>query len=436
MDYTKVTDYFRKVCSIPRASGDEKELSDYIVTFAQERGLKVRQDSMGNVIVWKPANGGTGAPLILQAHLDMVYVKENDSSHRYEDGITIEENDGFYYAEGTSLGADNGVAVAYGLALMDSTQVKHPDLELIFTVKEEVGLVGANAIDISELKGTRLINLDSEEEGVFCVSCAGGLRCQQIWNLQLEPSSRAGIPVKISFLGLAGGHSGMNIGMGLGNAIVLLGRLLYQVKGMGIRIMELDAPGKTNAIASTAVVSLSVPENSADEFIGKVKEMEAVFCAELQHTDHLSLQIEKGNVAVQSLVYTEEFQERIINSLLLLPNGVAGYSFAVDGLIETSMNLGVLTQENGTLTLQMALRSSVESQKYMLRDKIQTIADTWADECIFESDYPGWQYRMESPLRDTAVALYKRMFQKEARIEAIHAGLECGYWDSKNQDLI
>lgn len=435
-DVEKVVSYFKKVCSIPRASGDEKAISDYILSFAKERGLDIVQDGNYNLIIKKPATlPDAGDPVILQGHLDMVYVKKEGSSHVYEHGIEVKEDEEFYYAEGTSLGADNGIAVAYCLALLDSNDMLHPDLEVVLTVQEEVGLVGADRIDISSLKGTRLINLDSEEEGIFYTSCAGGLRCRMLWEPETERLEEERVPLKVIFKGLSGGHSGINIGMGLGNSIVLLGRLLYFLKDMPVRINELDVPGKANAIANNGSVCLYVRPEDLDEIRKMADAAEKTFQAELQYTDSVFLELEEGTVAKEAYVYTEEYQKGIRDSLMLLPNGVAGYSFAMEGLIETSMNLGSLTLEGGKLTLLMSLRSSVESQKYMLRDKIQIIADTNGASCIFESDYPGWQYRKKSPLRDTAIALYEEIFGKKGKAAAIHAGLECGYWDSKKPGM-
>ncbi len=435
-DVEKVISYLKKVCSIPRASGDEKEISDYIADFARARGLSVTQDANYNLIIRKPATvPDAGEPVILQGHLDMVYVKENDSSHIYENGIEVKEDEEYYYADGTSLGSDNGIAIAYCLAIMDSDNLKHPDLEIVFTVKEEIGLIGADIIDISSLKGTRFINLDSEEEGVFYTSCAGGLRCRMIWNVETECLEDERIPLKVTFRGLEGGHSGINIGMGLGNSIVLLGRFLYLLKELPVRINALDAPGKANAIANNGSVCLYVRPENLEAVKVKLKEIEKIFQSELQYTDSINFEIVEEMPVKGAEVYTEKYHKEICNSLMLLPYGVTGYSFAIEGLIETSMNLGSLTFEDGKLTLLMSLRSSVASQKYMLRDKIQIIADEYCDTCIFESDYPGWQYRKESPLRDMAIELYEKLFERKAEVAAIHAGLECGYWDAKKPGM-
>lgn len=436
MDIEKVIWYFKKICSIPRASGDEEAICNYIEGFAKERGLDVTRDAHNNMIIKKPATiPGTGEPVILQGHMDMVYVKDEDSNHVYEHGIEVMEDDEYYFADGTSLGSDNGIALAYCLALLDNDEIEHPDLEIVFTVKEEVGLIGADVIDISGLKGTRFINIDSEEEGIFYTSCAGGLRCRMKWNLETEKVLDERVPLCVSFKELFGGHSGMNISLGRGNAIVLLGRILYFLRDKDVRISDIDAPGKANAIANSASVKLYVKQSELNEIKERLYEAEKTFQVELQYTDSISFQIEEKSLVKDVTVYTEEYQKKITNGLVLLPYGVAGYSYAISGLVETSMNMGALTCEDGELTLLIAMRSSVESQKYMLRDKIQIIAEDYCDSYIFESDYPGWQYRKDSKLRDTAVTLYEKIFGKKAEIAAIHAGLECGYWDSKKPGM-
>ena len=243
------------------------------------------------------------------------------------------------------------------------------------------------------------------------------------------------VPLQIDFQGLAGGHSGINIGNGLGNAIVLLGRLLYELRDMQVWIGSIDAPGKANAIAKDASIVLYVAPEELKDIKAKISDTEAIFQAELQYTDTISFALTEGKPTKDAEVYTKKYQENIMNALILIPDGVSGYSFAVDDLIETSMNLGALTCEDKTLTLLMSLRSSVESRKQMLRNKLQVIGDSYSDACIFEFDYPGWQYRSESPLRDKAIALYEKMFGKKAEVAAIHAGLECGYWDGKKPGL-
>lgn len=435
MNNENVISYFKKICSIPRSSGDEAAAADYIAAFAARRGLPVQRDARNNLIIRKPGNIPGADPVILQGHLDMVYVKENGCDHRYEDGITVLEDADFFYADGTSLGADNGIAIAYCLAILDSTELRHPDLEVIFTVQEETGLGGAAALDISGLHGSRLINLDSEEEGVFYTSCAGGLRCRMIWNPEKEPLAGKQASIHIEIRELLGGHSGINIAKGRGNSLILLGRLCHMLLSSGVRLSNIQVNGKANAIANTGSIDLCTEPGQEDTVLKKIQQAEEIFREELRYTDHVTLETTVKAPAEGAEAFTGCCADHIVNSLLLLPCGVFGMSFAMPDLVETSMSLGSLTSEPEGLTLLMSIRSSVDSQKYFLRDKIRIIADQFADGCIFENDYPAWQYRNTSSLRDKAVEIYERQTGKKARFTAIHAGLECGYWAGKRPDL-
>ena len=435
MDCQKVISYFKTISSIPRMSGDEQAVSDYIMEFAKERGLEAVRDGMNNVIVKKPATeSGCDETVILQGHLDMVYVKTEDSTHRYEDGIKIKENEEFYYAGDTTLGEDNGIAVAYCLAVLDSEELKHPNLEVIFTAQEEVGLAGADAMDISTLKGNKFINLDSEEEGIFYASCAGGLRCRMYWDIETKRQEGTYHMWKVSLHELKGGHSGMNISMGRGNAIVLLGRILQGLRELDVKTAQIHFPGKANAIPSMGSLCVYAEPEKREAVEKKLAGLEAVFKKELQYTDTIAIKMEEA-VVENPETYTEELQEKLINSLVLLPNGVFTYSQSMEGLVESSMNLGALSDEDGRMMLLAMIRSSVASRKYELRDKLYIIAQTFCDDCTFENDYPGWEFRRESMLRDLSVEIYEELFGKKAEVAAIHAGLECGYWDDKKPGM-
>ena len=436
MNSEKVMYFFGELCKIPRASKDEKAVSEYIVNFAKERNLECYRDKMNNVIVKKPATvEGCKEPVILQGHLDMVYVKAEDSDHVYANGIELMEDDEFYFANGTSLGADNGIAVAYTLAILDSDELAHPPIEAVFTVQEEIGLFGAEAVDMSKLEGKRFINIDSEEEGIFCTSCAGGLRSVISWNVVTEKLEDEMVPVKVTFSKLAGGHSGMNIAMGKGNAIVLLGRLINAFKDMDVRVSDIDAPGKSNAIASCASICFHTKPENLEALTAKIREMEKTFQIELQYTDAIEFDVEEGTAQTGAEVYKEEMVQKIMKTLMLIPNGVFANSFAIEGLVETSMNMGSLAIEDGKMELGMSIRSSVATQKEFLKEKVRLIAEEYGDEVLFDGDYPGWEYKKESPLRDTAVEVFEKMFHKKAEVAAIHAGLECGYFDAKKPGM-
>ena len=436
-DLEKIISYFKQISKIPRTSGDEQAISDYLVAFAKERNLEVIQDEYNNVIIKKPAFSGEEhrRPIIFQGHIDMVYVKTEDSDHCYEDGIGVLDNGEFLYAKDTTLGADNGIAVCYALMLLDSKDIKNPPLEFIFTVDEEVGMKGAENLDMSVLEGKALINLDSEEEGIFCVGCAGGVR--NTFELPIEREEKHGkyVPVEVSFGKLKGGHSGADIHLERGNAIKLLGRILYALNDFDFEIGAVEAKGKMNVICHSAKMECFVRPEDAERFTERLKACEAVFQNELQFSDEVEI-LSKIKPEVDScMVYTEKTAWNVKNALLLLPNGIISWSMGVKGLVQTSTNLGVMEEEDGKLVIGSLVRSSVESQKSIVRSQIE---DVLGGKSISSSDYPGWEFKKESPLRDLAIEKYETLFGKKAVIEAIHAGLECGFWDGKmeNVDII
>ena len=438
-DLEKIISYFKQISKIPRTSGDEQAISDYLVAFAKERNLEVIQDEYNNVIIKKPAFPGEEhrRPIIFQGHIDMVYVKTEDSDHRYEDGIEVLDNGEFLYAKDTTLGADNGIAVCYALMLLDSKDI-NPPLEFIFTVDEEVGMKGAENLDMSVLEGKALINLDSEEEGIFCVGCAGGVR--NTFELPIEREEKHGtyVPVEVSFGKLQGGHSGADIHLERGNAIKLLGRILYALNDFDFEIGAVEAKGKMNVICHSAKMECFVRPEDVERFTECLKACEAVFQNELQFSDEVEVLVEVKPEVDSCTVYTEKTASNVKNALLLLPNGIISWSMGVKGLVQTSTNLGVMEEEDGKLVIGSLVRSSVESQKSIVKSQIEAVADVLGGKSISSSDYPGWEFKKESPLRDLAIEKYEALFGKKAVIEAIHAGLECGFWDGKmeNVDII
>lgn len=434
--------YFKEISKIPRETSKEKQISDYLVDFARKRNLEVHRDQLLNVVIKKKSNikNYSGPTVILQGHMDMVYEKSPDSGHIYENGIEIVERDGYVFASDKStLGADNGIALAYCLAILDSDEIKHPHLEVIITTQEEGGLAGANALNTDNLKGKYLINLDSEEEGVFFTSCAGGVRNNVLIPVEKEEiECRTLLSVNIS--GLKGGHSGIEIDRERGNAIKLMGRLLYRINSPEISIVSLQSPGKANAISSSASVLLAVPDEITGAVTDKIKEIEASFKKELQFTDTIKIDsftaAPVGSGIIQ--VYTSHVKNRIINTLMLIPCGVVSKSYAIPGLVQTSVNVGSLDESEHSISILSSVRSSVESQKYNVADTIRVIAELNGSKCEFFNDYPQWEYKQDSHLRDLAVSIYEETFGKKARLTAIHAGLECGYFDSKlkNADII
>ncbi len=436
MELEKIISYFEELSAIPRQSGDEKAASDYLVNFAKESGLWVKQDEYYNVIVKKPATEGMEdrEPVIIQGHIDMVYVKAEGAEHTYANGIEVIDDGEFLHANGTTLGADNGIAVSYAMMLMASKDIPHPALEFIFTVEEEVGLLGAANLDVSELEGKMVMKLDTEEEGSFCSGCAGGVRSTLRIPAAREKAEGVFIPVDVLFSGLKGGHSGMEIHMERGNAIQLLGRVLGALKACDVKVGAVESLGKSNAIASSAKLRIYVKEHDLEAVTGVLNELEKVFQNELAASDFVEITVKTGEAVSECQVFTEETVAKLRGVLTLMPQGVMNMSMAVPGLVQTSVNTGNMEERDGNIILDSALRSSVDSQKYFLKDKIQAVADAYGLVCEWTGDYPGWQYKEESKLRDIAAEKYRELFGKEPTVEAIHAGLECGYWAAKIQD--
>lgn len=424
----KVFRFFEDISRIPRSSGDEKAISDYLLRFAAERGLEAFRDNCFNVIIKKPATvtGCTCAPVIIQGHTDMVYVRESGCRRQYEDGLSLVYKDGWLTAEGTSLGADNGIAVAYALALLDSGDILHPDIEAVFTVSEEVGLIGAANLDYSKLKGKYLLNIDTEDEGVFYTSCAGAFRNEiRIPIVRENLEGRVCLAVNIS--GLKGGHSGMEINEGRANALSLLGRLLSRISA-DVRIASLKSEGKTNAIANNAAAELFVEEARIDDVERAIKDIEAEFKSEYGGRDTICIKTARGE-KLRAFCYNEESGKKVAAALMLIPCGVIGMSHDIPELVETSANPAYLEESENELAIFSSARSSVGSRKAELRAKYKAVADLCGGISCCSADYPQWEYREKSPLRELAMKTYEELFGKKAQTRAIHAGLECGYFD-------
>lgn len=429
--------YFEELTKIPHGSGNVEQISNYLVNFAKERGLLCIQDALKNVIIVKEATPGyeKEPAVILQGHMDMVAVKEPGCPLDMKtEGLKVAMDGEEIYAEGTSLGGDDGIAVAYSLALLDSDTIKHPKLEVIITVDEEVGMDGARAIDLSMLTGNRMINLDSEEEGIFLTSCAGGARVECL--VPLKTSAQQGLEAKIKIGGLLGGHSGGEIHKERGNANVLLGRLLYRISGeCQVGIVAMQGGLADNAIPREAEATLVVAEEDKDKLDNVVKKVEQELQGELASKD--------AGVFIQAVyqkagsyeAVTAEDTKKAVAFLISLPGGVQGMSAELPGLVETSLNLGVMSCKAGTLSAEFSVRSSVESAKYALIDRLLGLTLLAGGTNRITGDYPGWKYRKDSPLRDKMVRLYEKLYGVEPKVEAIHAGLECGILGSKIADL-
>lgn len=432
----KIIEFFKEISKIPRASGDEKAISDYLVKFAKDRNLEVYQDEHYNVIIKKKASSDCikTSPVILQGHMDMVYVKRNDSNHNYKDGINVLEKDGLLYADGTSLGADNGVAVAYILTLLDSDDIKHPDIEAIITVKEEVGLEGAQSIDATKISGKYLINLDAENEGVFFTSCAGGVRCHLGIPFETEEKSSLNI-INISIQGLKGGHSGLDIAQGRANAIKLGARILNKIQDE-YSLVDFTCNGAANAIANECFIKIAVSPEKCEAVKNEILDFAEILKKEYRITDsEINIGAEINSETEKIDVLTENSKNNLVCALILHPQGIQGMSFDMPGLVESSINIGAVTRTENKYIILSSTRSSVASKKKEIKDFISVIASVVGGSTYFFNDYPQWTYNPTSPLRDIAVEAYESLFNKKAQTTAVHAGLECGYFDDKIEGL-
>lgn len=436
MELEKIISYFKQLSSIPRQSGDEKAASDFLVKFAKDLGLWVKQDEHNNVLVKKPGTVGRESEeaVIIQGHIDMVYVVAEGVQHVYEEGIEVVDDGEFLHANGTSLGADNGIAIGYAMMLMADRELSHPPLEFIFTTDEEVGLLGARELDVSELSGKMIMNLDTEEEGSFCSGCAGGVRSSMGISVEREHVEGNFREIEVILKGLKGGHSGMEIHLERGSAIQLAGRVLTALKKYDVKVSSVEAPGKSNAISSAAKLKLYVPEEGKEQVVACLSSLEKTFQNELAASDHVEICVNEMGAVSGCDAFTKDMLDKLCSILTLLPQGVMHMSMTVPGLVETSINTGNMEEKDGKIILDSALRSSVESAKYFVKDKVQTIADAYGASCQWSGDYPGWQFKEVSKLREKAIEKYKEVFGKEPKVEAIHAGLECGYWAAKIED--
>jgi dipeptidase D len=430
---TKVFKYFKEISDIPRGSGNEKAVSDYLVKFAQDRGLEVVQDKALNVVIKKPATDGyeNGPTVILQGHMDMVCEKNNDKLHDFEkDPIELIVEDGYIRANDTTLGADNGIAVAYALAVLDSDDIEHPNLEILVTTEEETGMGGVINLEAENLSGTIIINMDSEEEGIFTASCAGGIRNRINIPLEYTELGQDFESVKISVSGLKGGHSGMDINKERGNANKIIGRALNILdKKFDYYLADVNGGSKMNAIPRESEAVLFIKKDDNNRFMNDVEEISEIIGKELEFSDTISIKASKIETEFKPL--NKKTSKMIVKTLLLIPNGVKTMSMAVDDLVQSSTNLGVIKREANKICLESAIRSSVKSLKYAIIDELTGICEIFGYTYENSNDYPQWEFAKKSYIRDLCVKTYEETTGKEAEIFAIHAGLECGFLGEK-----
>ena len=436
-----VFQYFEEISNIPRGSGNEKGISDYLLNFGKELGLESIQDEALNVIIKKPGTPGyENAPtVIIQGHMDMVCEKNNGVEHDFEkDPLKLRIVDDYIYATDTTLGADNGIAVAYAMAILASNDIPHPPIEVLLTTDEETGMSGAMAIKKENLQGKILINLDNEEEGYLLVSCAGGVRSTATLKVDEQEIGSKKL-IKINISGLKGGHSGMDIIKERGNSNKILGRVLKGLlREVKFNLVSLNGGSKNNAIPREAEAIIAVNPNDENTAIEVINNWNNIIENELRAQDS-GLKIEASITDIKTCKeFTDESTKKVVDLLYIYPNGINTKSTEIEGLVESSTNLGVLTTKDGVVEFDSAIRSSIPSLKEEIVLRSKTIVELLGGKFETTSDYPGWEYDPNSKVRDICQKVHKDMYGKEAKIVAIHAGVECGLFNEKlgNLDMI
>lgn len=429
--------YFEEICNIPHGSGNTKQISDYLVEFAKKKELRFIQDEMGNVVIFKEASKGyeESPTVILQGHVDMVCEKTAMSQHDFEkDGLKLCVDGDEIYAKDTTLGGDDGIAVAYELAVLEDETLAHPAIEAVFTVDEEIGLLGAEGLDTSVLKGKYLINLDSEAEGYLWSGCAGGLRSYS--ELPVKRVEGTGLSCKITVDGLLGGHSGSEINKNRSNAILLLARFLHEC-GSELDLFLYDMKGgqKNNAIPRQADAEVLVSAEDA----GRLEQMAKVFTSTLQKEytgsdENIQVHVEVQEESTKQVLHPAS-QEKVLFFLIHYPNGIRKMCGFIEGLVETSCNVGIVRLMPSTFICETSVRSSVGSEKRALADQIRYLTEFLGGEYDEDGSYPAWEYKKDSVLRPLMTKVYEEMYQKEPVVEVIHAGLECGLFYEKIEGL-
>ncbi len=430
LEPANVFGYFEEICAMPHGSGNTKIISDYLVDFAQAQGLRYIQDDLNNVIIFVPGTCGMEdhAPVIIQGHMDMVCEKDADCPIDMDtEGLDIAHDGQYVFAKGTTLGGDDGIAVAFALALAADKQIAHPPLELVITVDEETGMFGAAGIDMSMLQGRLLLNIDSEEEGIFTVSCAGGARATI--HMPVKRKAVYGPAIRLVVDGLQGGHSGVEIHKNRANASKVMGQLLARIQEkMPLCLVSFEGGSKDNAIPRSCQVSAVA--------LGMELESINAIAAELQAEIRTNFAEPEATVeafntdALGGNALSAEDTAKLVALLNEVPNAIQAMSTQIPGLVQTSLNLGVAKLDE-EFSLTFSVRSSVNQEKQDLLAKLRTIAESYGGSYSQVGEYPAWEYKEDSILRDTMVAVYTRMYEKTPEVVAIHAGLECGLLGEK-----
>ncbi|PIE98930.1 MAG: aminoacyl-histidine dipeptidase [Treponema sp.] len=434
----EVFHWFHEISQVPRGSGNEKAISDFLVDFAKQRNLEVYQDHVLNVIIKKPGTTGyeNSKPVIVQGHMDMVCEKTANSNHDFlKDPIELVVKGDELWANNTTLGADDGVAVAYALALLDANDIPHPPVEVVITTSEETGMDGALGLTNDHLDSSIVINIDSEEEGIFLVSCAGGANVSAEFDIKREALKNSVLEISVD--GLTGGHSGIEIIKQRANAIKVLGRLLNSLNGnVDFNLVKISGGSKHNAIASSASAFVAVSDSAKSESL--INDLAEKIKTEYRTTDkglNVKTSMSSANF---SEMFTTECTMSIVDFLIMVPDSTQRMSKDIEGLVETSLNNGVLEEKDGKLEFTISVRSSVKSVLDSLIENIKIMAKRAGGVAQHNSEYPAWEYVADSRVREVAIKTWKELTGNEPEIAAIHAGLECGIFNKiiPNMDAI
>ena len=432
-----VFEMFEQLCGIPHGSRNTKAISDFCVRFAQEHGLNYRQDDSNNVILFAPATPGMeqAQPVMLQGHLDMVCEKEADCSlDLQKEGLNLRTDGEWIWAEGTTLGGDDGIAVAYALAILADPAIPHPPLEVVLTTDEEIGMLGAAAIDLSEVKARRVLNIDSEEEGVLLAGCAGGATV--CCHIPLMWTLKKGLRATVQITGLRGGHSGMEIQKGRANANKLMGRFLNEMdEAFAYALCTVNGGNKDNAIARESTADIVILPERLAELTAFAAQRQEAYRAEYGEADpDITIAVTPGTEDTFEIMMGD-CRRSVLSVLQQLPNGVQQMSRDIEGLVQTSLNLGILKVDFRGIHLTSSVRSSVNAEKQQLIQQLAEICGKLGGSCEVMGEYPAWEYKADSPLREIMTEVYLEQYGRKPAVEVIHAGLECGLLSGKLDGL-
>ncbi|MGB0423803.1 MAG: aminoacyl-histidine dipeptidase, partial [Flavobacteriales bacterium] len=429
---------FADLNEVPRPSKKEERVIQFMMDFGAKLGLETIKDHIGNVIIKKPASAGMEGktPIVMQSHLDMVHQKNNDTVFDFDkEGIKMIVEGDWVKADGTTLGADNGLGVASIMALLESTDIPHPAIDALFTIDEETGMTGALELKGGMISGKILLNLDTEDDDELTIGCAGGVDVTSTSSYKQEQTPANHSAIEITVKGLSGGHSGMDINKGLGNANKLMNRILFKsYENYGVRVASIDGGGLRNAIPRESKAVITVPQSSDSTFAMYVKEMETTFKNEHVSTDP-DLEVSMVATDIPAMVMDEDQQNELIAAIYACPNGIYRMSPEIPELVQTSNNLARVLVKDGTCTALCLTRSSVDSEKYDLAQMIESVFSAVNATTILDGDYPGWEPRPGSPLVSMMSDLYTEMFNEKAHVMACHAGLECGILGTNYPDM-